>query len=836
MRSLKLSIKFSRSRRLLVVVCSVIFAQTVFAQNNGYWDERFSLPGVADGAVFTVAVSGNDLYVGGYFTAAGKEYPEAIAKWNSSTESWTAFGGVFWESVVALAISGNELYACGRARTNYATYSAMIAKWDISKKSWTTIASDISGYVGIIAVMDGSVYVAGTFNQIGDLKVNNIARWDGNSWSALKTGIHGSVHALAVHGKNLYVGGNFDRAGVVSVRNLAQWNGKNWSGLTSGVDGIVETLTMSGNQLYVGGYFSTLGKVSAQNVARWDGKQWWSLGDGILDERGVVKAIAVSENGDVYAGGLFTNATGVAVASIAKWDGRNWSSLNDGVRLLSGDRGHVRSLALAGNELCVGGSFAYAGKVSSPHLAKWNIATNQWSAIRNGRSNGILGEVHAIAASGKDVYVGGDLYAAGTVIVNNIAKWDGKRWFALDDGVNGRVNVIAANERGEIYVGGKFSITGLANAYDIAKWDGRKWFALGSGVGGGTVNSIFIDGNNVYIAGNFYTTGGITVNGIARWNGQKWSSLGGGVPPSYYGPPVYTIAVLNNEVYVGGAFSEIGSPASKISNFAKWNGRRWSEVGGIINGPVQTMTVANENIFIAGRFTKIGNVNVSNVAKWDGKNWSALGTPNMAPPEAIVVKENEVYLGGVLSRDWAGILKWNGMQWIKLGIGVRGFVDENVSGEYVYAVAITDDKVYVGGNFLWAADGNSQREKLANNFAVWHNSVNSSKSAAKGIELSASSFVVTREEQIPAAFELSQNYPNPFNPTTLIRFGLPQDAEVKLEILNLSGQHVATLLQARQAAGYHNVEFDAGHLASGAYFYRLTAANFSAMKKLMLLR
>jgi len=76
MKNLKLWIKFFGRRRLFLVVCFVMIAQTVFAQENGYWDEWFSLPGVADGAVYAVAVSGNDLYVGGYFTAAGKGYPE----------------------------------------------------------------------------------------------------------------------------------------------------------------------------------------------------------------------------------------------------------------------------------------------------------------------------------------------------------------------------------------------------------------------------------------------------------------------------------------------------------------------------------------------------------------------------------------------------------------------------------------------------------------------------------------------------------------------------------------------------------------------------------------
>ena len=213
MQYLKLSKGFSRRGGLLLAVWFALLAPTVFPQENGYWDDRFSLPGVVNGTVKTIIVAGNDLYAGGYFNAPGKKYPANIARWNRATESWTALGGGFGGTVEALAISGNELYACGRGRTNDATYSTRVAKWDISKNTWTTLANEISGYVGAIAVIDSSVYVAGTFDQIDDVRVNNIARWDGNTWSALKAGIQGSVHTLAVLDKNLYAGGNFDSAG-----------------------------------------------------------------------------------------------------------------------------------------------------------------------------------------------------------------------------------------------------------------------------------------------------------------------------------------------------------------------------------------------------------------------------------------------------------------------------------------------------------------------------------------------------------------------------------------------------------------------------------------------
>jgi hypothetical protein len=89
---------------------------------------------------------------------------------------------------------------------------------------------------------------------------------------------------------------------------------------------------------------------------------------------------------------------------------------------------------------------------------------------------------------------------------------------------------------------------------------------------------------------------------------------------------------------------------------------------------------------------------------------------------------------------------------------------------------------------------------------------------------------------IPEVYALHQNYPNPFNPSTQIRFDIPEDANIRLEIYNLIGQRVGVLVNEYRSAGYYVEQFDARHLASGIYFYRIHASNFTAVRKLMLLR
>ena len=91
-------------------------------------------------------------------------------------------------------------------------------------------------------------------------------------------------------------------------------------------------------------------------------------------------------------------------------------------------------------------------------------------------------------------------------------------------------------------------------------------------------------------------------------------------------------------------------------------------------------------------------------------------------------------------------------------------------------------------------------------------------------------------ETVPYEFSLSQNYPNPFNTSTTIKFSLPHSGSVTLKIYNILGEEVEMLLSERLAAGKYEYEWDAGNLASGVYFYRLTADDFFKMKKLILLK
>jgi len=88
----------------------------------------------------------------------------------------------------------------------------------------------------------------------------------------------------------------------------------------------------------------------------------------------------------------------------------------------------------------------------------------------------------------------------------------------------------------------------------------------------------------------------------------------------------------------------------------------------------------------------------------------------------------------------------------------------------------------------------------------------------------------------PTEFGLEQNYPNPFNPKTTIRFSIPVETDVRLNVFNALGQEAAEIINGRLKEGYHEVEFDAGSLTSGIYFYRLEADKFVDVKKMIILK
>jgi hypothetical protein len=88
----------------------------------------------------------------------------------------------------------------------------------------------------------------------------------------------------------------------------------------------------------------------------------------------------------------------------------------------------------------------------------------------------------------------------------------------------------------------------------------------------------------------------------------------------------------------------------------------------------------------------------------------------------------------------------------------------------------------------------------------------------------------------PVDFELFQNYPNPFNPSTSIKYSIPKSVLVTLKIYDVLGKEITTLVNEKEEAGLHKIEFNPTNLSSGVYFYTLKTEGFLQTKKMILIR
>jgi len=101
-------------------------------------------------------------------------------------------------------------------------------------------------------------------------------------------------------------------------------------------------------------------------------------------------------------------------------------------------------------------------------------------------------------------------------------------------------------------------------------------------------------------------------------------------------------------------------------------------------------------------------------------------------------------------------------------------------------------------------------------------------------------FVFSKEIEVKnllsMSFSLSQNYPNPFNPSTVISYSIPKTLSVKLEVYNVLGKIVGTLVNETQDAGVYSISFNAKDLSSGVYYYTIQAGTYFSTKKMIYLR
>jgi hypothetical protein len=342
---------------------------------------------------------------------------------------------------------------------------------------------------------------------------------------------------------------------------------------------------------------------------------------------------------------------------------------------------------------------------------------------------GINGIVYAIAVAGNgDLYVGGSFTLAGTTPVNNIARWDGSKWYDLRGGIDGAFPAVYDIEitGNDVYITGDFSKVGnQVRARNIARWDGHEWYTLSDSLENGIKgigHALAVFRGDIYVGGVFYQAGDVLANNIACWSNNHWSTLGSGANNGL-DAPVLALAASDTLLYLGGAFTLASTVPTR--HIAGWNGNSWSVLGTPNNNgtdsDVRAISVDNDNIYVGGTFREAGGDSVNYIARYDGKNWFPLGEEENNGVNGWVYaitsgNDGKIYVGGTFQstcQDSASLIAvWDGKNWASMNKGLGGGIW--IYSPIVFAMAAVADGIYAGGSFSTA------NEISANCIVKWH--------------------------------------------------------------------------------------------------------------------
>ncbi len=230
----------------LIVGGSFTSASDLTVNHIARWDGAAWWP-VGDGVtgtVYALAAGSNDLFVGGKFTTAGGIGANNVARWNGVV--WAALGGGVSgvvsplpryrpPPVSVLAVSGNDLFVGGDFALAGGLPATNIARWNGS--SWSAVGGSLPGVITLapppavsaLLMHEGWLYAGGSFLRTGGLEVNGLAQWDGTNWSEFGAGVNRgtagfSVAALAMTSSGLGAGGHFLFAGNAPAANFSIWH------------------------------------------------------------------------------------------------------------------------------------------------------------------------------------------------------------------------------------------------------------------------------------------------------------------------------------------------------------------------------------------------------------------------------------------------------------------------------------------------------------------------------------------------------------------------------------------------------------------------------------
>jgi trimeric autotransporter adhesin len=603
------------------------------------------------GELFNVGVRdlevyNGELYASGGFSQIGAAPINGIARWNGT--QWVQVGtglglvqGNFFGLVRRLQVHGGLLYLGGTFEPPGSNSRIDIIAWNGS--AWVT-RPQANINIMDLHTFNGDLYAAGLANSDG-----GVYRFTGSSWQLLGGMANGEVTALASHNSQLYAGGRFTVMNGISASRIARWNGSAWSPLGGGVSpsGPSDNITrlfVYNSQIYASGNFEYMNGLPMKNIARWDGLSTWSpLGSGIVRPTNGFTPVHGFEivSGELVVYGHFTTAGAHSgLGNIARWNGTTWLPMPG-----SGLNARIRTFLPASGFLFAGGDFAFLPPGgSSPANGILSTSGAGIGTLSQAGFHGVSGNVNALAHlpsifNPGTVVAGGFFTSAGGVAASNIARFNllSQQWSAMGQGFNGAVSAMT-NFGGSIYAAGPFTASGATALPGIARWTGSAWvspgnWTLGSivalgtydnsllisrispsahgvssfdgttlttlGIANGTVRAFAAYEGDLIVGGNFTTMNGIACRGIARRSRITgvWSQVGQGFQIG----GVRTLVIHQGQLYAGGSFISTVPPL--LERIARFDGNSWVSINSGVDNDVWALASYGERLHIGGDFS-----------------------------------------------------------------------------------------------------------------------------------------------------------------------------------------------------------------------------------------